>query len=116
MKVDIYDEIIVKGNVAQRKLRPTLYDFLAHRAINFFRSSEPNLTKPAYQFTLNKPAYLQDAEGFGKMKIESRDTASYKYYALTILQDLIKFHQNDQDLSSLVDADLSRLSFVCTII
>jgi uncharacterized protein YfaS (alpha-2-macroglobulin family) len=112
VKVEVYDEIIVKGNVAQRKLRPTLYDFLAHRAIKFFRSSEPNLTKPAYQFTLNKPAYLQDAEGFGKMKIESRDTTAYKYYALTILQDLIKFHQNDQDLSSLVDADLTRLGFV----
>ncbi|WP_045112993.1 alpha-2-macroglobulin family protein [Microscilla marina] len=112
VKVDIYDEIIVKGHTEQRKLRPTLYDFLAHRAINFFKSSEPNLTKPAYQFTLNKPEYLQDAVGFAKMKIESRDTTSYKYYALTILQDLIKFHQNDKDLSSLVDADLARLKFV----
>ncbi|HAS42393.1 MAG TPA: hypothetical protein DCS93_18085, partial [Microscillaceae bacterium] len=112
VKIDIYDDIIVKGNKAQRKLRPTLYDFLAHRAIGFFRSSEPNLTKPAYQFTLNKPEYLQDADAFARMKIDSKDTTSYKFYALTILQDLIKFHINDSDLSSLVDADLTRLKFV----
>ena len=112
VKIDIYDDIIVKGNKEQRKLRPTLYDFLAHRAISFFRSSEPSLTKPAYQFTLNKPEYLQDAEAFAKLKIDSKDTTSYKFYALTILQDLIKFHLNDSDLSSLVDADLTRLRFV----
>lgn len=112
VKIQVYDEMIVKGNAEQRKLRPTLYDFLAHRAISFFRSSEPSLTKPAYQFTLNKPAYLQDADGFAKMTIDSKDTTSYKFYALTILQDLIKFHINDKDLSSLVDADLTRLQFV----
>ena len=112
VKVALYDDIIVKGGKEQRKLRPTLYDFLAHRAIGFFRSSEPNLTKPAYQFTLNKPEYLQDADAFANMKVDSKDTTSYKFYALTILQDLVKFHLKDADASSLVDADLTRLGFV----
>lgn len=111
-KIDIYDEVLHKAYKKQRQYRPTLYDFLAHRAINFFQSSEPSITRPAYQFTINNQDYLLDAERFAQLKISTKDTMSYKFYMITILQDLIKFHLQDKDLSALVDVDLKRLSFV----
>ena len=110
-KINVYDEVLNKGRAKQRSYRPTLYDFLAHRAINFFQSSEPNITRPAYQFTLNNGDYLQDVEKFAALKITTKDTLSYKFYMITILQDLIKFHLKDDDYAALVDVDLKRLSF-----
>jgi uncharacterized protein YfaS (alpha-2-macroglobulin family) len=107
-----YDEILSNGNADGRKIRATLYDFLAYRAIDFYSGDEPNITKPAYAFTLDQPAYLEEVGTFVKQKIESRDTLSMKFYALVHLQDLLKFHQHDQNQEALVYADLRRLSFV----
>jgi uncharacterized protein YfaS (alpha-2-macroglobulin family) len=111
-KIDIYDEVLLKGEKKQRQHRPTLYDFLAHRAINFFQSSEPNITRPAYQFTLNDSKYMQAVEKFAQLNISTKDTTSYKFYMVTVLQDLIRFHLKDKNYAALVDADLKRLRFV----
>ncbi len=35
------------------ELRPTLYDFLAHRAIDYFTNEKSYLTQPAYKFELD---------------------------------------------------------------
>src|SRR5437868_2421722 len=52
-KVDIYDDVIEKGTTECRKWRPTLYDFLAHRALAFFMGQEPDISRPANRFTVN---------------------------------------------------------------
>ncbi|SKC83904.1 Alpha-2-macroglobulin family N-terminal region [Ohtaekwangia koreensis] len=110
--VDIYEPVIYKGNDLGRKYRPTLYDFLAHRAVDFFMSEEPHITKPVYAFTLDKKEYISEAAAFVQVKVTSPDTLSMKFYALTILQDLIQFHLQDADPGALVDVDLKRLKFV----
>ncbi len=84
------DVILVRGN--SRKLRPALYDFLAHRALNFFESREPEITRPAVQFNLNDSNFLADYGSFCKMKLSTDDTLSLKFYALQIFQQLIAFH------------------------
>src|SRR5258705_13069994 len=43
-----FEPIIIKGENT-RQLRPTLYDFLTHRALEFFINDESDLTRPAYQ-------------------------------------------------------------------
>ena len=53
-KLDGFDPIIVKGQNT-RQLRPTLFDFLAHRALEYFMNDERDLIKPAYSFTINDP-------------------------------------------------------------
>jgi uncharacterized protein YfaS (alpha-2-macroglobulin family) len=110
--VDIYEPVIYKGNDLGRKYRPTLYDFLAHRAVDFFMSEEPHITKPVYAFTLDKKEYISEAAAFAQVKITSPDTLSMKFYALTIIQDLIQFHLQDTEPDALVDVDLKRLKFV----
>jgi uncharacterized protein YfaS (alpha-2-macroglobulin family) len=109
--IDVFDEILYKGTHS-RRYRPTLYDFLAHRAIDFYMNSEAGLTQPKYQFTLNNKDYFLTAGEFSKLELTSKDTLSFQFYALRYLQDLIKFHLDDQDPEALVDVDLKRLHFV----
>ncbi|MFL5729505.1 MAG: alpha-2-macroglobulin family protein, partial [Cytophagaceae bacterium] len=111
IKVDIYDEIIYKGYEG-RLFRPTLYDFLAHRAIDYFMGSEPDVTHPAEQFNLNDERFFLPAEEFAKLQLTTVDTLSYKFYALKLLQDMIRFHLTDTGIGPLVDVDLKRLDFV----
>lgn len=111
-KIDVFTPVIYRGNELGRRYHPTLYDFLAHRAFDFFSSQEPDLTKPAYAFELDKEEYLSDAQSFANLKLESKDTLSMKFEAMKIIQDLTRFHLNDKDPGSLVDTDLKRLGFV----
>jgi hypothetical protein len=110
-KIDLFDVILHKGYNG-RQFRPTLYDFLAHRAVDFYKDFEAGLTKPRYQFTLNDDSYLSDTKAFARMKIQTRDPMSFDYFAITYLQDLARFHLNDADPAPLVDVELKRLKYV----
>jgi hypothetical protein len=104
-----FDAITTEGD---DRLRPTLYDFLAHRAIDFFVDEKSYLAKPAYRFELNTEGPFKDAEGFVKEKFVSRDTSSDKLWALKLMQDVMRFHQNDATPDAFIDVDLKRLVFV----
>jgi uncharacterized protein YfaS (alpha-2-macroglobulin family) len=109
--LNIYDEVLVKYDYS-RKFRPTLYDFLAHRAVDFYMNEEPDITRPAYKFELNSESYFWNFNDFSKLNIESKDTLSLKYYAIKTLQELIAFHSKDENPQALIDVDLKRLLFV----
>jgi hypothetical protein len=111
--LNIYDDIIVKYTNG-RKFRPTLYDFIAHRAVDFYMNEEPNITRPAYKFELNSESYFWNIDDFSKINIESKDTLSLKFYAIQTLQNLVRFHLNDETPQALIDVDLKRLKFVRT--
>ncbi|MFA4852600.1 MAG: alpha-2-macroglobulin family protein, partial [Bacteroidales bacterium] len=110
-KLNLYDNIIIKDSIS-KNLRVTLYDFLAHRAVDFFMNDESELTKPIYKFEINSEDYFKPFSEFSKMDITSKDSLSLKYYAAKILQDLLAFHANDPDPAALIDVDLKRLKFV----
>jgi len=112
VSIDLYEPILNEGNTIGRKLRPTLYDFLAHRAIEFSGNEEASITRPSYAFTLDKPEYFSKAEDFIRLKFETKDSTSLKLFALTTLRDLIEFHLRDSDPEALVDVDIERLLFV----
>ena len=111
LNIEVFEEILYKG-IHSRQFRPTLYDFLAHRAIDFYRDSEAGLTQPKYQFTLNNPDYFSTAVEFSKLELVNKDPLSFDFHALKYLQDLIGFHLRDKDPGALVDVDLKRLRFV----
>jgi uncharacterized protein YfaS (alpha-2-macroglobulin family) len=111
-KIDIYDKILDSGSSGTRMYRPTLFDFVAHRAIDFFMDNESGLTQPVYMFSLNKDEYFTEARDFAKLEITTRDPLSFHYYALTALQELIRFHLDDKKPDALVDVDLKRLRFL----
>lgn len=110
-KLDLYSDIIVKDSES-RKFRPSLYDLLAHRAVDFFMNDESEITKPAFKFELDKEEYFGTFSDYSKLSITNKDSLSLKYYAALILQDLLRFHANDADPTALIDVDLKRLKFV----
>lgn len=105
------DAIIEKG-INSRHLRPTLYDLLAHRALDYFMSSENDVTQPAYKFIINDPAAFAPVREFANHRFITKDTASLYYNALLIMQNLLSFHANEANPDALIDADLKRLEFV----
>ena len=110
-KLDGFDPIIIKGENT-RQLRPTLFDFLAFRALEYFMNDEKNLTKPAYQFTINHPAAFAPATEFVAASFATKDTASLHQKAILLLQEILKFHLKDNNPDALLDADLIRLNFI----
>jgi uncharacterized protein YfaS (alpha-2-macroglobulin family) len=107
----IYDETIKQGYSA-REVRPTLYDFLAQRAFQFFQSTEVTLTRPADFFQLKEAEYFGSASEFSELKVTNSDSLSLHYQAVVILQDWLKFRVKDNKRLALIDLDLKRLQFV----
>ncbi|MBT8273105.1 MAG: alpha-2-macroglobulin, partial [Bacteroidia bacterium] len=105
-----YDAIISKQD-GSRIFRPTLFDLLAHNALEFYKSDENSITKPAYKFEIDDPAYLRDAVAFSQLRIESRDSSSLQLNALKIYQDLIQFHLKKGDPHALADVNIQRLLY-----
>ena len=109
-KLEPFDAIIIKGNA--RYLRPTLYDLLAHRALDYFKSDERNITRPSYAFELKDEKTFAPASEFIMHKFENKDSASLHFKALLIFQQLLSFHSDDAKPEALIDADIERISFV----
>ncbi len=104
------DAIIIKGNV--RHLRPTLYDLLAHRALDYFKNDERDITKPAFAFEIDDASAFDPAPGFIRQKFANKDSQSLQYQALLIYQKLVTFHLKDAKPDALLDADIQRLEYV----
>ena len=109
-KLEPFDAIILKGNV--RYLRPTLYDLLAHRALDYSKSDENDITKPAYAFEIKSEKAFAPASEFVRQKFENKDSTSLHYKALLIFQDLLAFHTDDAKPDDVIDADIERLNFM----
>lgn len=109
-RLENFDAIITKGNM--RKLRPTLFDLLAFRALEYFSSDERNIKKPAYAFEINTASAFDPAADFIHRKFETKDSASLEHRALLLYQKLIAFHLEDKDPAALIDTDLARFQYV----
>ncbi|TXD46648.1 MG2 domain-containing protein [Polaribacter sp. IC073] len=91
---------------------PTLYDFLANNALNFYKSSETSIVRPSYKFTIDHVDYINNASIFSTIKITSKDRISLQLNALKTYQKLIKFHIKEGNKNALAAVDLERLHFV----
>src|SRR4051812_213975 len=109
-RLEAFDPIIVKGNM--RYLRPTLFDLLAHRALEYFKNDERYLDKPAYAYEIDDPTAFADAKTFAAYNFKTSDSFSLHHKALVLFQRLINFHLRDIKPAALVDADIERISFV----
>ncbi len=108
----IYEEIILWGTKSD-VLRPTLYDFLAHRAIDFYTKKEISLSRPADYFQLQEDFYFDKTPVFATHNIKSNDTLSLHFNGIKILQELLYFRfENKNQTTALIDADLKRLQYV----
>ncbi len=112
VKLEDFDAIIIKGNT--RKLRPTLYDILMHEALNYFKTGDYYITKPAYAFELKDIKTLSTANEFITEKFESKDSTVHQLIALHLFQNLIAYHINDADKNAFIHVDIERIQWVNT--
>jgi uncharacterized protein YfaS (alpha-2-macroglobulin family) len=111
LQISSFDEILIRHEDSE-KFRPTLFDFLAFRAVEFYSSNDAGLTTPANTFSINNESYFSAIADFLNLDITSPDSFSFDFHALKLLQEVITLHQNDAEPTALIDADLSRLNFV----
>ena len=106
-----FDELLIPAENS-KLYRPTLFDFLTHNALTFYKTDENSITQPAYKFEIDNPAYLGDAKTFSEFNIQSKDSSSLQLKALKLYQDLIQFHLKDDTPIALTDVDIERLKFI----
>ena len=106
-----YGILLQKGN-APDAFRPTLYDFVAHEALIFYQSGEQAGSKAQDDFYIEvESPIFATAEEFMAWNPEMKDQDSLKLRSIRLYQDLLKFHQKDEDPSAFIDTDLHRLNF-----
>lgn len=103
---------ILRGGENVDNLRPTLYDFLANRALDFLMNEQNYLTEPVYKFYVDQSEAFVDAKAFSQFNFQTKDTSSAKYQTLLLFQKSIANHLNDEMPEALIDVDLKRLRFV----
>lgn len=92
--------------------RPTLFDFLAHNALDFYKTSETSITNPVYKFEISNEKYLANFKEFSGIKLETKDSLSLQFNALKIYQKLAAFHQKENNSNAFIAVELERLEFV----
>ena len=107
-----FEDILVYANNEYAYLRPTLFDLLAHQALQFFVNDEASVTEPVYKFELKSERDFSPADDFVEIKYSTKDSLSLKFYAIQLYQQLIAFHLDDKEKAALIDVDLARLNFV----
>lgn len=109
--VSTFDDLLQKGTVSDAH-RPTMYDFIAHEALNFYTSGEQAAAKPQDAFEVAATSPMLDAvEAFLAWKPETTDTDSPKLKAIVLYQQLLAFHKNDPDPTAFLDAEIARLAY-----
>ena len=111
--ISAWDDLLQKGTMPD-SYRPTLYDFIAYQALQFYTSGEQAAAKPEDAFELSADSPILDsAEKFmGWQPAAGADTDSPVLKAIRLYQALLRFHKNDPaPRLAFADADLERLTW-----
>ncbi len=92
-------------------LYPTLYDLLAHRAIQQLQNQRSYLTQPAVTFQLDQDALFASPEDFIQSNFETPDTRAIQYKIISYYKKITKYHQENNYPLALVYTDLRRLEY-----
>jgi uncharacterized protein YfaS (alpha-2-macroglobulin family) len=111
IKVAAYDDLLEKGALPD-SYRPTLFDFIAFEALGFYASGEQAGAKAedAFELAAASPIFAP-AEEFLKWEVKTTESESRTVKAIRLYQDLLRFHEQDEDKTAYLDADLLRLVF-----
>ncbi len=104
--------VLIDSGKNSLALRPTLYDILAHDALQFYSTQSSFLELPADHFVLDDPDFFSPATKFSTLPLPATDSVSPSLKALKLYQDLIRFHLKDDSADALIAVDLERLEYV----
>lgn len=109
ISIDDYRDILTESH-SSHKFRPTLYDFLAHRAIQYYLKNTWYFTRPKEKFYINNPVVFKSTKEFSKELFLTKDSLFSNRNALLLYQELELFHEGS-DTTAYVDVVLERLNF-----
>ena len=101
-----YQDILTEEQNS-RGLRPTLYDFLAFRALDYF-----NYQYPYSHLYLDRKELFSSIDHFLKLDLHRDKTTLFKYRSIDIYKKLLQFHKDDKNSRALEYVNLERLQFV----
>lgn len=106
-----WDALLVKGSYPD-SYRPTLLDFIAAQALEFYGAGEQAGARAENAFDLlaSSPIFAESAE-FQSWKPETTDNDSNLLKGIRLLQQLLAAHANDDDRTAWLDLELARLRF-----
>ncbi|MGP1991079.1 alpha-2-macroglobulin family protein [Zobellia laminariae] len=105
-------EELLNHQKGSETFRPTLYDILAHTALQFYKTNETAITRPADKYEINDSETICEAYQFAHHDLSTNDDTSLQAKALNVFQGLIQFHFDEPKLEPLVMANIERLNFV----
>jgi TonB-dependent SusC/RagA subfamily outer membrane receptor len=107
LSINDYKAILTESKTSY-KYRPTLYDFLAHRAIQYYEFNKWYVNRPKDRFYISNPVVFKETEQFAKEPFYTTDSIYSNRNALKLYQQLERFHQK-LDTIAYVDVVLTRL-------
>lgn len=111
-KIPIKEYAVLLDSVTSEAYRPTLYDFLAFRFLDFLQNVIYELPVPEIPFNVNDERYWAEPQQFANIDIPATDELSFSYLTLYTLQELTLLHLNDPDSRALLDATLRRFEYL----
>lgn len=109
--IETFAPLLPAGTLPDR-YRPTVYDFLAHEALEFYATGEQAGARPEDAFELDTASPMfADRETFLSWKPATTDTNAVAFKAVGLWQELARFHSQDAEPSARLDADLGRLRY-----
>ncbi|MBI3134915.1 MAG: hypothetical protein HYZ14_09610 [Bacteroidetes bacterium] len=106
-----YSEI-ASYTTESNEIRPTLFDFLAHRALDFFKSNTFSVPGPAETFVIEDERYFGSSSTFLALKPETNDSLNTQFFAIRLFQELTRFHLEKNNLNALFQVDLERMKYL----
>lgn len=113
-RLDYYSAVLDEENNS-KKYRPTLYDFLAHRALEFYANDATNLPSPAFAFVVEGTAPFAEDAAFASAAFTSKDSSSNRLQSLLLYQALTRFHARDAAPDAKVMLSLQRLAYARSV-
>ena len=104
-------EFILTQQKNVEQLRPTIFDFLAHRAIDHFSNTRNLITEPTNVFLLNDEKVFGTTNEFLNINFNTDNEDSGVYQALLIIQELTRHHKELGNIPALMEVERKRLLF-----
>ncbi len=102
-------EKILEVERKSRKYRPTLFDLLAYRAVDYFAQIKSTLYLPSDELLLASEALFAESETFLNLPLSGYSSEFYPAQCFQILQQIAGFHYGITPGAALAEAELKRL-------
>ena len=112
VNIEDYSAITASPKPGTDEFRPSLYDFLAHRAIDHFMNERTYLSQPFDRFRIDQESDFAPLKTFVQLKWNTTDTASYQYQTIQLFQKLLSLKVQKKNSPDRLDSDLKRLKYV----